>query len=118
MDRTQVISGLAADLHATEKAVDAAINQATTLVQTMIGARAALSVSPVAGAGSQAKAMETISALGVAREAIVACHAELQRDHRKMGWGVYAVGPVDKPDDWETPVGGTPPTKGHLRVAS
>lgn len=119
MDRTQVISGLAADLHATEQAVDAAIGQATTLVQTMIGARAALSVSPVAGAGSQAKAMETIAALGVAREAIVACHAELQRDHRKMGWGVYAVGPVDKPDDWETPVGGTPPTKtGHLRVAS
>lgn len=117
MDRSQVIAGLAADLHATEKSVDAAITQATTLVQSMIGARALLSVSPVAGAGSQAKAMEAIAALGEARAAIVACHAELQKDHRKMGWGVYAVGPVDKPDDWETPVGGTPPTKGHLRVA-
>lgn len=117
MDKTQVIAGVAADLHATEKAVDAAITQATTLVQSMIGARAALSVSPVAGAGSQARAMEAIAALGVAREAVVACHAELQKDHRRMGWGVYAVGPVDKPDDWETPVGGTPP-KGHLRVAS
>lgn len=119
MDRTQVVAGVAADLHATEKAIDAAITQATTLVQTMIGARAALSVSPVAGAGSQAKAMESIAALGTAREAIVACHAELQKDHRKMGWGVYAVGPVDKPDDWETPVGSPPPTKtAHLRVAS
>jgi hypothetical protein len=119
MDKTTVVAGVAADLHATEKAVDAAITQATTLVQSMIGARAALSVSPVAGAGSQARAMETIAALGVAREAIVACHAELQKDHRRMGWGVYAVGPVDKPDDWETPIGSPPPTKtGHLRVAS
>ena len=117
MDKSTVVAGVAADLHATEKAVDAAITQATTLVQSMIGARAALSVSPVAGAGSQAKAMETIAALGVAREAIVACHAELQKDHRRMGWGVYAVGPVDKPDDWETPVGG-PKVNSHLtRVA-
>jgi hypothetical protein len=118
VDKAQVISGLAAELHGTEKAVDLAITQATTLVQAMIGARTALSVSPVAGAVSQSKAMEAIAALGVARDAVVACHAELQKDHRKMGWGVYAVGPVDKPDDWETPVGGTPPTKtGHLRVA-
>jgi hypothetical protein len=120
MDKAQVISGVAADLHATEKAVDAAITQATTLVQSMIGAREALSISSVAGTGSQAKALETIAALGVAREAIVACHAELQKDHRRMGWGVYAVGPLDKPDDWETPVGGgLPPAKvNHLRVAS
>ena len=33
-----------------------------------------------------------------------------------MGWGVYAIGPVDKPDDWDQP-----PTTGqrdsHLRIA-
>ncbi len=104
MDRSEIIASVAGDLYATEKAVDAAITQATTLVQSMIGARAALAVSPVAGSGSQSKAMETIAALGVARDAIVACHAELQKDHRKMGWGVYAVGPMNKPDDWETPI--------------
>lgn len=116
MDRVKIVESVAADLHGTEKAVDAAITQATTLVQAMIGARAALSISPVAGAGSQAKAMEAIAALGAAREAIVACHAELQKDHRRMGWGVYAIGPVDKPDDWDQP-----PTTGqrdsHLRIA-
>lgn len=112
MDRVQVVQSVAAELHSTEKAIDAAITQATTLVQSMIGARAALAVSPVAGAGSQSKAMESIAALGVARDAIVACHAELQKDHRKMGWGVYAQGPVDKPDDWDKV-----PTAGHLRVA-
>lgn len=115
MDRTEVIAGVAGDLHATEKALDAAITQATTLVQSMIGARAALSISPVAGAASQAKAMETIAALSAARDAIVACHAELQKDHRRMGWGVYNAGPVDKPDDWWT---GELPPRGHLtRVA-
>lgn len=115
MDKSEVIGSVATDLHATEKAIDAAITQATTLVQSMIGARAALQLSPVSGAGSQAKAMDSIAALSTAREAIVACHAELQKDHRRMGWGVYAVGPVNKPDDWETPMGGP---RGHLtRVA-
>ncbi len=115
MDRVEIVAGVAKNLHATEHAVDAAITQATGLVQSMITARADLGVSPVAGTGSQAKAMEAIAALGTAREAIVACHAELQRDHRRMGWGVYAVGPIDKGDDWETPVGSRP-TGEYLRA--
>lgn len=101
MDRTETINQVAAELHASEKAIDAAIVQATTLIQSMIGARASLSLSPVAGADSQARAMETIAALSAAREAVVACHNELARDHRRMGYGVYNVGPLDKPDDAE-----------------
>ena len=104
MDRTQVVASVAGDLYATEQAVDAAITSATTLVQSMIGARALLKVSPIAGAGSQAKAIEAIAALSAARDAMVACHAELAKDHRRMGYGTYAVGPMDKPDDdWGTP---------------
>lgn len=102
MDRTQVVAGVANELHASEKAIDAAITQATTLVQAMIGARTALSLSPVAAAGSQTKAMEAIAALAVAREAMIACHAEMQKDHRRLGYGVYAAGPINKPDDWWT----------------
>ena len=115
MDRTEVIAGVAGELYATEKAVDDAITHATTLVQAMIGARAALSISPVAGAGSQAKAIEAIMALSTARDAVVACHAELQKDHRRLGYGVYAVGPVNKPDEWDN----RPMTRqdSHLRVA-
>lgn len=97
MNKDQVIASVASELHATEASLDSAIVQATTLVQSMIGARAALSISPVAFAASQAKAMETIAALSSAREAIVACHDELQKDHRRMGWGTYAAGPLDKP---------------------
>lgn len=102
MERTEVVASVAGDLHASEKAIDAAITSATTLVQSMIGARSILSLSPVAGAGSQTKAMEAIAALSAAREAMVACHAELQKDHRRMGFGAYAVGILDKPGDWDT----------------
>lgn len=119
MYKAEIVNGVANELYATEQALDAAIAQASGLVQTMIAGRAELSVSALSGAGAQAKAMEAIAALGQAREAIVATHQELAKDHRRMGWGVYAVGPVDKPDDWETPIGSPPPTKtGHLRVAS
>ena len=115
MDRTEVIAGVASELYATEKAVDDAITHATTLVQSMIGARAALSISPVSGAASQAKAVEAIMALSTAREAVVACLAELQKDHRRLGYGVYAAGPVNKPDEWDD----RPMTRkaDHLRVA-
>ncbi|RYG14861.1 MAG: hypothetical protein EON96_11525 [Caulobacteraceae bacterium] len=102
MDRTEIVAGVAGDLYATEQAIDAAITQAATLVQSMIGARAALNVSAVAGTVSQAKAMETIAALSAAREAIVACHGELNKDHRRLGYGTYAIGPVNKPDDGVT----------------
>lgn len=98
MERAEVIASVAGELSATEQAVDAAIARVTTLVQSMIGARAALSISPVAGAVAQTKAMETIAALSTAREAIVGCHAELQKDHRRLGYGTYAMGPLNKPD--------------------
>jgi hypothetical protein len=97
MKRDQVIASVAGELNATEQAVDAAIAHATTLVQAMIGGRTQLSLSPVAGAESQAKAMEAIAALSTAREAVIACHAELQKDHRRLGYGSYAAGILDKP---------------------
>jgi hypothetical protein len=100
VERAEVVAGVASELSATENAVDAAIAHATALVQSMIGARAALSISPVAFTASQAKAMETIATLAAARDAIVACHGEMQKDHRRMGWGTYAIGPLDKPDPW------------------
>ena len=99
MNKADVIASVAGDLNATEQSVDAAIATATTLVQAMIGARTALSLSPVSGAESQAKALEAIAALGVARQAIVACHTELAKDHRRLGYGVYAGGSLDKPED-------------------
>lgn len=117
MDRTEVVASVAGDLYATECAVDAAITSATTLVQSMIGARTLLKASPVAGAVSQAKAIEAIAALSAARDAVVACHAELAKDHRRMGYGVYAVGPMDKPDDdWGDQLPPPPQVEQQLRT--
>lgn len=96
MTKTEVVASVASDLNATEQAVDAAIAHATTLVQSMIGTRTALSISPTVGTEAQARVLEVIAALGAARQAAVACHAELAKDHRRLGWGVYAEGPLDK----------------------
>jgi len=113
MDKAEVIASVAGDLNTTEQAVDAAIAKATTLVQTMIGARTALSLSPVAGAEAQAKAMEAIAALSAARSALVASHEELAKDHRRLGWGTYAIGVLDKP----TETGPSLPPVYRLRTA-
>lgn len=109
MSKTEVIASVAGDLQSTEQAVDAAITQATTLVQAMIGARTALNISPVAGAEAQAKALEAIAALSTARLAMVACHEQLAKDHRRMGFGVYADGWGDKGQE-------KPPTTGEHRL--
>ncbi|MBU0659669.1 MAG: hypothetical protein KKF15_12990, partial [Alphaproteobacteria bacterium] len=61
MDKAEVITSVAGDLYATEQSVDAAIAHAATLVQAMIGARAALQVSAVAGAEAQAHALEAMA---------------------------------------------------------
>lgn len=110
MDKAQVIAGIAGDLNATEQSVDEAIARATALVQSMIGGRTALSVSPVVAAEAQAKAMDAIAALGAARLAMVACHEELAKDHRRMGYGVYAE-ILDKPSG-----GSAPRTTGERRL--
>jgi len=103
MDRTEIVAGVCAELYKTELAVDAAIAQATTMLQTMLSARISADVSPVAFSESQTKAIEALAALSGAREVMVECHNTLLKDHRRMGWGTYSVGPVNKPDDPERP---------------
>lgn len=92
MTRDEVVTSVALDLNATEQALDEAITRATTLVQSMIGSRTALNLSPVVAADAQAKALEAIANLSAARQALVTCHDELAKDHRRLGWGVYAAG--------------------------
>lgn len=71
----------------------------------MIGSRTALNLSPTLGAESQAKAMEAIASLAAARQAMVTCHEELAKDHRRMGWGVFMDIPHDKGKDTKTVTG-------------
>lgn len=98
MTKTEVIASVASDLYASEQALDAAITRATTLVQAMIGARADLNISAVAGAEAQTRALEAIASLGAARQAMVACHEQLAKDHRRLGYGAFAGPWMDKPE--------------------
>jgi len=116
MNKAEVIASVAGDLNSAEQSLDTAIAQATTLIQSMIGARTVLSLSPVAGAGSQARAMDAIAALATAREALVACHEELAKDHRRLGYGVYASGHVNKPAETTPPVTGELTRSARLRA--
>lgn len=109
MTKTEVINSVAGDLYATEQALDAAIAQAATLVQAMVGARTQLNLSSVAGAQSQAKAMAAIAAMGAAREQLIECHNELAKDHRRLGFGAFAGPWADKVDE-------KPGITGHLRA--
>lgn len=110
MDRAEVISGVAENLYATEKAIDAALVQATTMIQKMVAGRAELGLSAVTFTESQSKVLATIAALSEARTAAVEAHHELAKDHRRMGWGVFAYGP----DGGEK--GSRPPVEGSLQV--
>ncbi|HST91185.1 MAG TPA: hypothetical protein VLJ13_03220 [Brevundimonas sp.] len=90
MTKTEVIASVAGDLYATEQALDAAIANATTLVQAMIGSRTTLNISAVAGAEAQTKAMAAIAGLAAARQSLIECHNELAKDHRRLGYGTFA----------------------------
>ena len=116
MNKAEVIASVASDLNSAEQSLDTAIAQATTLIQSMIGARTVLSLSPISGAGSQARAMDAIAAMATAREALVACHEELAKDHRRLGYGVYATGHMNKPEESRSPTTGEATRASRLRA--
>lgn len=121
MEKIEIMKVVADDLFATEKAVDDAIAQATDMVATMIQARRDANLSAVVGAEAQAKMIEAIAALGAARTAVVASHAEMAKVQRLVGLGHVAVGPSDKPEEDGT-MGGDRPrgvaARRALRVAA
>jgi len=99
MDKLEVMRTVVDDLHATERAIDDAIAQSTDFIATMIQSRRDVNLSAVVGADAQTKMMEAVAALGVARSAVVAAHADLSKVQRLVGLGHVAIGPVDKPEE-------------------
>lgn len=99
MDKLEVMRTVVDDLYATERAIDDAIAQSTDFIATMIQSRRDVNLSAVVGADAQSKMMEAVAALGVARNAVVAAHADLSKVQRLVGLGHVAVGPVDKPEE-------------------
>lgn len=120
MDKLEVMRTVVDDLYATERSIDDAIAQSTDFVATMIQARRDVNLSAVVGAEAQSKMMEAVAALGVARNAVVAAHADLAKVQRLVGLGHVATGPVDKPEEDVPmhPQGGRVESARRLRVAS
>ena len=99
MDKAFVAQRVATKLFSTEKAVDAAMVEAAELLAGMVEARAELKVSAITGDAAQAKLVEAISALGVARSAVVEMHRELADVKLRVGIRTKLIGVEDKPDE-------------------
>jgi hypothetical protein len=101
MDKLEVMRTVVDDLHATERSIDDAITQSTDFIATLIQSRRDVNLSAVVGAEAQSKMMEAVAALGAARDAVMAAHADLSKVQRRVGLGHVATGPLDKPEEGE-----------------
>lgn len=97
MEKVFVAKKVAQKLYATEAALDAAMTEAAELIGEMVRARAELKLSAVVGDAAQAKIVEAIAALGAARTAVVAAHADLDDVRKRIGVRTHGLGFHDKP---------------------
>ncbi len=78
MEKAFVVRGVATQLFTTENSIDAAILEASRLMQSMIEARQQLGLSAVAAADSIAEIAKVHAALEEARAAAVRGHGEMK----------------------------------------
>ncbi len=97
MEKVFVAQRVANKLFSTENAVDAALAEATELMSVMLRARADLGLSATVGDQAASKLIEAISALGEARSAMVAAHAQLDETRLRIGIRTKLAGVEDKP---------------------
>ena len=109
MNKTEIGMDIASKLWASEAAIDDATVRTTQLIESMVGARKSLQLSPLYGEVAQARAVEAVSALSEARRAVLAAHAALEALRVKEQ--VVLTGTPPKEDDGVKP-------EGKLRVAS
>lgn len=102
MEKAFVAQRVARKLFATERALDAALVEASELMADMIKARMDLNLSAVVGDAASAKLVEALSALGEARTAIVGAHNELNDVRLRIGVRTRMAGWEDKPPELAT----------------
>jgi len=110
-ERRQAAETVAEALFAAEKAIDAAITSTATLAALMPTSRQAANLSAVVGQDAIMSAINTIQALGAAREGIVTTHKHLSVTQHDIGLARVSFGDMaEKP--------GSPGLTGHLTVAA
>jgi hypothetical protein len=89
--RRHAAEQVAASLMAAEAAIDAALTSTAKLAGQMPAIRADAGLSALIGQGALERAIEAMSALGQARNHIVATHKELSIAQNQMGLGAVKV---------------------------
>ena len=85
MEKVFVVKRVAAKLHGTEAAIDAAMVQVAEMMGELVQARKDLGLSATVAAGASTKVAAAVAALSEARSAIVAAHAELDETRLRLG---------------------------------
>lgn len=113
MDKLMVAQGVANKLFSTEKAVDAAIAEAATLLTGLMSAREELRLSATVGATTSAKIAEAIGLLSQARSSMVEAHLELDALKLRVGIRTKMIGSFGK----DLAVQDEDRTVSHIRAA-
>ena len=99
MDKALVAQRVANRLFATEKAVDAAMAEAASLMTSLAEARAELGLSAVVGDDATSKVAQAIATLAEARRSVVAAHGTLAETKLRVGIRTKLIGVTDKPPE-------------------
>lgn len=101
--RAQAATAIAALIHASEAAVDAAAVQTAALIGGAVEHRNALNLSATVGVKGDAAIARALTGLADAKLALAEVHRHASAVAAAMG--ITAVGPLDKPGD-TPPIGG------------
>lgn len=103
MEKAFVVQRVARKLFATERALDTTMTETAELMAEFVKARQDLKLSAVVGDAATAKVIEALAALGEARTAIVAAHAELNDVRLRIGVRTKMTGWEEKPPELSAP---------------
>jgi len=104
MDKALVAQRVANRLFATEKAVDAAMAEAASLMMSLAEARTELGLSAVVADDATSKVAQAIATLAEARRAVVSTHGQLADLKLRIGIRTKLIGVSDKPPEQITEV--------------
>ena len=102
-DKMTVAQGVANHLFATEKAIDAALAEASQLMGSMVSARTDLRIAAASGDVAISKVADAMATLAAARRAVVEAHADLDQVKLRIGvrtrmFGEFGDKPEAQPD--------------------
>lgn len=97
-DKVFVAQGVANRLFATEKAIDAAVAEASQLMSAMMAARGELNLAAEVGDEAVSKVAEALATLAQVRRTVVSAHGDLSEVQLRLGIRTRLFGDVKIPN--------------------